>query len=454
MISLAQEQQQQQHNHSIAMAESHASSDDGHYSLSDMMLDDEGVDDATAEGSHSVKEDARRGMAMSAGDDDVPKAEQFTVRLIFPHEDGGVLIGKEGRHITKLKEATKATWLITSNNSDREDRVVILRGAVDHISQVRTSAAWPMVLYSFGVSAYSVPHIAPATPIPHTPNRGRQEAAVLREHHCHAIHELSKHLCTEARHPTNPGSLLLRYLFPFRAIGAIVGPGGSYIEELRAKPGVQRLHIYKSTIPFTQERVVEVGATPEAMQMAAQWLVDHTKSNLTQLQESSTLYKPFLAMNQRTMAAEASESTVGREDGNRKRSRSMIGLGHVDSDSKRLRRQSEEGRARSGSSPTRYSRSSRHSSTSGPKRLSTYTAHAAIKSDTKEKLVVPDRVAGRLIGRNGTFLALLQDRSGAHIELSPRIQNMSDRIVTIVGRADKVSCARRLIKDSVRDFEK
>ncbi|KAJ1946779.1 PAB1 binding protein, partial [Linderina pennispora] len=358
MISLAQEQQQQ-HNHSVAMAESRASSDDGHYSLSDMMLDDEGVDDATVEGSHSVKEDARRGMAMSAGDDDVPKAEQFTVRLIFPHEDGGVLIGKEGRHITKLKEATKATWLITSNNSDREDRVVILRGAVDHISQ--------------------------------------------------AIHELSKHLCTEARHPTNPGSLLLRYLFPFRAIGAIVGPGGSYIEELRAKPGVQRLHIYKSTIPFTQERVVEVGATPEAMQMAAEWLVDHTKSNLTQLQELSTLYKPvrdglrqFLAMNQRAMAAEASEPAVGRDDSNRKRSRSMIGLGHVDSDSKRLRRQSEEGRARSGSSPTRYSRSSRHSSTSGPKRLSTYTAHAALKSDTKEKLVVPDRIAGRLIGRNGT----------------------------------------------------
>ncbi|KAJ2791069.1 hypothetical protein GGI18_001392, partial [Coemansia linderi] len=72
---------------------------------------------------------------------------------------------------------------------------------------------------------------------------------------------------------------------------------------------------------------------------------------------------------------------------------------------------------------------------------------------TEEKLVIPDSVAGRLIGRKGSYLLSLETQSGAQISLSPRVPNMTDRIVTVVGRVGEVSAACKLIKDSVQSFE-
>ncbi|KAJ1664636.1 hypothetical protein GGF38_003069, partial [Coemansia sp. RSA 25] len=71
----------------------------------------------------------------------------------------------------------------------------------------------------------------------------------------------------------------------------------------------------------------------------------------------------------------------------------------------------------------------------------------------EEKLVIPDSIAGRLIGRKGSYLLSLETQSGAQITLSPRVQNMPDRVVTVVGRIDEVSIACRLIRNSVQNFE-
>ncbi|KAJ1965713.1 hypothetical protein GGI12_000574 [Dipsacomyces acuminosporus] len=428
--------------------------------LSDMVLDIE-EDDVI---SHSG--DCEGDKSSTTATDRSPSPEkELTMRLLFPFEDGGALIGKDGRHITKLKESTTATWLITSNNSNYEDRVVILRGSVDSIAS------------------------------------------------------LAKHLCEQSKGAATDDNstdrvLTLYFLFPFKCIGAIVGPAGAYVQKLRTEPGVRKLHIFKNTIPFTQERIVEVGATASGMKLVSAWLLRHTKSNLTLLQESSTLYKPvrdglrqFLALDQRTGGSDPHELTksagssstatsfaphrarpgdeVGSSGGGgRKRSHSALGPDHPGSADgtsrslsyKRPRGLSEVSSTGNASSRsghgTRTGRSSdrprssysttaassrprRHSPSSSHRRSdsSRHGSHHGSSKETEEKMVVPDRIAGRLIGRNGMHLLHLQDCSGAQIKLSPRIENMPDRIVTIVGRPDRVTNACRLIKDSVRTFE-
>ncbi|KAJ2514658.1 hypothetical protein H4217_005631 [Coemansia sp. RSA 1939] len=72
---------------------------------------------------------------------------------------------------------------------------------------------------------------------------------------------------------------------------------------------------------------------------------------------------------------------------------------------------------------------------------------------TENKLVISDSIAGRLIGRNGSYLVTLQERSGARITLSPRVQDMPDRVVTVTGSHEQVDRANRLIKTSMRDFQ-
>ncbi|KAJ2451631.1 hypothetical protein GGI03_006852 [Coemansia sp. RSA 2337] len=70
-------------------------------------------------------------------------ASQLVVRLLFPPEDGGMLIGKDGCHINKLKASTTALWSIKGNNANQEDRVVAISGSAEgvvNVSSQRTTA--------------------------------------------------------------------------------------------------------------------------------------------------------------------------------------------------------------------------------------------------------------------------------------------------------------------------
>ncbi|KAJ1992227.1 RNA binding protein, heterogenous nuclear RNP-K like protein [Coemansia spiralis] len=384
----------------------------------------------------------------------------LTVRLIFPSEDGGMLIGKDGRHINKLKHNTSATWTITRGNADQEDRIVTICGSLGHVAE--------------------------------------------------AVYHLAEHINVQSRSNNKPRDsesnvLLLRLLFPLKSIGPILGTGGSRIASMRAKPGITRLHIYQDTIPFTQERIVEVCGTTRALETAVRSMLRATKSELNQLQKASILYQPvknglcqmILRENgQRASLFSSSPSSYrphpkkhaqnsppsSTDDTceNRKRSISMLDLDDVDSqvddrsssDQKRSRRMTDNGEYRYKSSRSHHSarspdrsaqlRKGESSKTSRSRPPSRHDRNSSSSSsdrrrsrdERKEKLVIPDSVAGRLIGRSGSYLASLQSRSGAQITLSPRVPEMQDRVVTVSGGSDEVDRACRLIKSSVRGFER
>ncbi|KAJ2162650.1 RNA binding protein, heterogenous nuclear RNP-K like protein [Coemansia sp. RSA 552] len=346
----------------------------------------------------------------SSRDEDRPAGA--VLRLVFSPEDGGMLIGKGGRHITRLKEATSASWFISGNSPDGVDRMVVLRGSAETIAQAARALAT---------------HI------------GEQSCLQL---------------------PT------LRILFPSRSIGSILGPGGTRAEKMRADLGVSQLHIYRDPIPFTHERIVEVSGSPAALEAATEWLL--RLPDLAQHQQATTQYMPvqnglrqmILRDRQGTAASQSSPASseahsmyglfpAASSGHGRKRSRSALShdlyrppVPSTSTDHKRPRRASDHGTKTRTRTSRRHSPSPPHSSSRRPPH-----------TDHEEKLVVPDSVAGRLIGRNGSHLAGLKASSGARIELSPRTKTTADRIVTVAGSASRVSHACRLIRDSVQSFQ-
>ncbi|KAJ1766115.1 RNA binding protein, heterogenous nuclear RNP-K like protein [Coemansia sp. RSA 1813] len=401
-----------------------------------------------------------------ASNNEQPKAHgELTVRLIFPNKDGGMLIGKDGRHINMLKEATSASWTITRTTAEQEDRIVIISGSINDVVDA---------VY------FLAEHI----------NKQQQQQ-----------HNMDRSRGFEPHPP------VLRFLFPFKSIGAILGMGGSRATKLRAETGITRFHIFEDSIPFTQERIVEMGGSSLALKTATMLMLRSTESTLRQMQETSTLYQPvkngllqmiardsghrddlFTTNTDRTRAGpkhvHTKRSAVGSDDrrgGDRKRSRSLLRIdddddygrakGSLPSESgKKSRRMSDNSDYRRDSARSNRSRRGSESSSRSQRCNSYKTPHSRdseppksrhcersnsryTAEKTENKLVISDSIAGRLIGRNGCCLTSLQERSGAKITLSPRIQGMPDRVVTMTGSHEQVNKAYKLIKTTMRDFE-
>ncbi|KAJ1830922.1 RNA binding protein, heterogenous nuclear RNP-K like protein [Coemansia sp. RSA 2711] len=343
----------------------------------------------------------------------VPESEaeqRPMLRLIFSHEDGGVLIGKSGRHITKLKESTTASWFVSRSN-ETIDRLVVLRGSVDELAN--------------------------------------------------AVFALAQHLGQQAdrSRPSDAGAqpVTLRFLFPSGAIGSILGIGGGTIAKKRAELNVSWLHVFHEPIPFTNERIIETSGSAAALQAVAKWLLLTTLPDLEQLQQMAAPYCPVsnglrrMLLQERQRSSSEQRSPTSRHSSSasnytveprltRKRSHSSFGpdeyrpaADNARDERKRSRRSSEENERHGHSARPRY--------------------HHDHQSPTTETIVVPDNMAGRLIGRNGNHLALLRERSGAHIEMSQRVPHAVDRTVTISGRPSQVSSACKLVRDSLRIFK-
>ncbi|KAJ2893469.1 Poly(rC)-binding protein 2 [Coemansia aciculifera] len=368
-----------------------------------------------------------------------------------------MLIGKEGCHINKLKASTTAAWSITGSNANNEDRVVVIGGSAEGV--------------------------------------------------INAVHALTEHMDQQQRIvPTttsgasrSTSALTLRILFPSSCIGLLIGPAGARVSKLRIDSKVDRLHIYRDNIGSTDERVIEISGEKRALCSAVKLLLSEAGPALAKQQSVSTLYKPVHNGLRRLQSQERHSTTAevrvdsyrpgSAKSQSRTRSYSLVGLSETgpsrngsdrhrqkrrisensDSDSdleckSSKRRMSEAAEPdRAYGSQARHGRSHRNSppqmkrrstaSTHSPRSASSSGRQSPDEASKEEKLVIPDSVAGRLIGRKGSYLLALETQSGAHITLSPRVKNMTDRIVTVVGRTAEVSTACKLIRNSVQSFE-
>ncbi|KAJ1926402.1 hypothetical protein EC988_010304, partial [Linderina pennispora] len=60
-----------------------------------------------------------------------------SVRAVFPYEDGGIIIGLRGAHLTKLRRATQQVeWKISSETNDKQDRILVVKGSVRKVAEL------------------------------------------------------------------------------------------------------------------------------------------------------------------------------------------------------------------------------------------------------------------------------------------------------------------------------
>ncbi|KAJ1719281.1 RNA binding protein, heterogenous nuclear RNP-K like protein, partial [Coemansia erecta] len=239
----------------------------------------------------------------------------LALRIVFASDCGGVLIGKGGCHINMLKQTTSASWHITTGDVS-DDRIVTVSGTPTSIAEAVGKLA---------------EHIVDQT------SPGSKTRDLLS--------------CPSA--PYN--ALTLNLLFPVKTIGHLLGPSGARISHLRSDRSIQRLHITKEPIPFTQERIVQVTGTAPGLQTAALAILQATEETLAQLQGAATLYRPvrnglrsFLRMESkelREMGRKRSRSTADATDHRDRHGRDEAG--------KRPRRMSDHSDTRSASPKSR-----------------------------------------------------------------------------------------------------
>ncbi|KAJ2805690.1 hypothetical protein H4R20_001988 [Coemansia guatemalensis] len=80
--------------------------------------------------------DAHRSPSQSPSRSSSP-GDEISMRCVFPYEDGGIIIGLRGAHLTKLRQSVQAVdWRISNETNDRQDRILIVKGTVAHIAEV------------------------------------------------------------------------------------------------------------------------------------------------------------------------------------------------------------------------------------------------------------------------------------------------------------------------------
>ncbi|KAJ2502816.1 RNA binding protein, heterogenous nuclear RNP-K like protein [Coemansia sp. RSA 1972] len=185
-------------------------------------------------------------------------ADKVSMRCVFPYEDGGIIIGLRGAHLSKLRRAVQAVdWRISNETNDRQDRILVVRGTVGDIAKAFCELAEHFISQGMYVD-YP----------PQTRGRGSKEVDVSR--------------------PFIP----FRLLMPHKTCGAIIGQKSETLINTRINCAARRVYVYRERIADSRERVVEVVGTPKSIARVMEVLGEQVARTLTNDQAESDLYIP------------------------------------------------------------------------------------------------------------------------------------------------------------------
>ncbi|KAJ2646919.1 RNA binding protein, heterogenous nuclear RNP-K like protein, partial [Coemansia sp. RSA 1285] len=180
------------------------------------------------------------------------------MRCVFPYEDGGIIIGLRGAHLSKLRRAIPAVdWRISNETSDRQDRILVVRGTVDDVAE--------------------------------------------------AFKELSEHFISQGMHidyplqsrshdskevDTDKPFVPIRLLIPHKTCGAIIGQKSETLINTRISCAARRVYVYRERISNSRERIVEIVGTPHAVSRVMKVLGGQIGRTLSSDQRESDPYVP------------------------------------------------------------------------------------------------------------------------------------------------------------------
>ncbi|KAJ2782343.1 RNA binding protein, heterogenous nuclear RNP-K like protein [Coemansia javaensis] len=187
-----------------------------------------------------------------------PSRDKISMRCVFPYEDGGIIIGLRGAHLLKLRDAAPdVDWHISNETNDRQDRILVIRGTVKHVSEAFCVLAEHFI--SQGMHIDYPPQM-----------RGRGMEEVDRSA------------------PLVP----IRLLIPHKSCGAIIGQKSETLINTRVACAARRVYVYRERIADSRERVVEVVGTPRSIAKVMMVLGGQVARTLTNDQRESEPYTP------------------------------------------------------------------------------------------------------------------------------------------------------------------
>ncbi|KAJ2872319.1 hypothetical protein GGH93_004121 [Coemansia aciculifera] len=184
--------------------------------------------------------------------------DKISMRCVFPYEDGGIIIGLRGAHLTKLRRAMPdVDWRISNETNDRQDRILVIKGTVKHVSEAFKELAEHFISQGMHVE-YP----------PQTRGRGNEDVDVAK--------------------PFVP----MRLLIPHKTCGAIIGQKSETLINTRISCGARRVYVYRERIANSRERVVEIVGTPVSIAKVMLVLGEQVARTLTSDQQESDPYSP------------------------------------------------------------------------------------------------------------------------------------------------------------------
>ncbi|KAJ2777138.1 RNA binding protein, heterogenous nuclear RNP-K like protein [Coemansia interrupta] len=183
---------------------------------------------------------------------------KISMRCVFPYEDGGIIIGLRGAHLTKLRGSVPdVDWRISNETDDKQDRILVVRGTVKNIAQAFKALAEHFL--SQGV---------------------------------HIDYPQQSHVRGSNNVDTSKPLVPIRLLLPHKTCGAIIGQRSETLINTRIQCSARRVYVYRERISSSRERVVEIVGTPQAVSRVLEVLGEQVARTLTADQAESKAYEP------------------------------------------------------------------------------------------------------------------------------------------------------------------
>ncbi|KAK9448920.1 uncharacterized protein V1518DRAFT_405523 [Limtongia smithiae] len=170
-------------------------------------------------------------------------AAPLTLRALVTSKEAGVIIGKQGKNVADLRDATGVKAGVSKPVPGVHDRVLTVTGTLDGVSKAYSMAAQTLI----------------ESPAPSTT-------------------------------PVVSGATTIRLLISHSQMGTIIGRQGSKIKQIQDDCSV-RMVASKDMLPSSTERIVEVQGTAESIRMAV-WEIGKCLVEDWQRGTGTILYNP------------------------------------------------------------------------------------------------------------------------------------------------------------------
>lgn len=319
-------------------------------------------------------------------------AAQFTVRALVSSKEAGVIIGKAGKNVADLREATGVKAGVSKVVPGVHERVLTVTGTLEGV--------------------------------------GKAYSSILQ-----SIAENPSNTQSEQLGANTGDAAVLKLLVVNPLMGSVIGKGGATIQALQAKHS-SKIVTVKEMLPNSTERIVSVEGTLAAVDATVQELVKIISEQDTARLTNQTLFQPGMPGN-------AGAGGFGDVSGGPGGFGGRAGFG--------VPRAGNFGNARSNnySNNNAQGQSQGGGNSNGAPRTVSGGAHASNAVPTPsnpdlrtQNISIPADMVGCIIGRGGSKINEIRQKSGAKISIAKDAHDESgERMFTITGPSEALEQA-------------